>query len=111
MNPSEMPGAVEVVVICAEGAQLNGPDHRTLGWIETGQHAFTHESYLPHLREHGIACLPSDINIATMEMEAELADLTIALQSAEAEENDESDGEIIMQPVSKSRGGRPSKAK
>ena len=72
-------GAVEVVVI--EYCRLNGPDHRTLGNLEPGDHVITHESYVPFLLKAGLICMPHELEAldaeeaknALDELDAELA--------------------------------------
>ena len=117
MNLSEYPGAIEVVIINEGGLTLNGPDHRTLGHIEVGEHAFTHESYLSYLLDNGLACLPSDFGTAKMALAKEsLRQLDAELEAVEGDDvGDPSDETPSFASTSvaatKPRGGRPAKQK
>lgn len=72
------PGEVEVIVI--ESCSFNGPDHKSLGKLEPGDRVITHESYLRHLLDAGLVCMPEEFEaLDTIEAEGNLADFDAEL--------------------------------
>lgn len=112
MDTNQLPGAIEVVVIAKDGITLNDPEHHSLGHIAMGESAWTHESYLPHLREHGLACLAKELDSIDMEhAEEQIAALAAEMDAEFANSGDSEDPGLAAEepepPVAHKPKGRP----
>lgn len=92
------PGEVEVIVL--QDTTFNGPDHKSLGPLKSGQSVLTAAGvYAEWLVEHGFACYPEDFQSADEENPlAELDQLILeANQVVEVEPEAEAEPEPVVE--------------
>lgn len=104
IKPGILPGSVQVVVI--DECTFNGPDHMTLGPLHLGDFVYTHESYVAHLLQEGLVCMPEDFDNLDIEAEEQSlqnldAELDRAIQAqrdldaTNTDDSDDSDDEDV----------------